>query len=85
MITFDIGYYPEERGPYNFDYPDGHVLDGDSISAGIELDGDEIKLKRPETRWGGIMRSFQNTDMFTILIILIGSKDLYIYIGPTVV
>ena len=62
LITFDIGYYPEERGPYNFDYPDGHVLDGDSISAGIELDGDEIKLKRPETRWGGIMRSFQNTD-----------------------
>ncbi len=59
LITFDISYYPTERGPYNFD-----VLDetGTDFSAGIDIVNDTIRLRDPESRWGGIMRSFQNTD-----------------------
>ncbi|MDF1698696.1 MAG: cell surface protein SprA [Saprospiraceae bacterium] len=58
LITFDVGYYPSERGPYNFDLPGGT-----DYSAGI-IPGPngEIILDEPETRWGGIMRNFQNTD-----------------------
>ena len=65
LITFDVGYYPNERGPYNFDTPGGKVgVAGDTISKGIFPDPEtgEIRLRAPETRWGGIMRSFQNTD-----------------------
>ncbi|KFD39258.1 T9SS outer membrane translocon Sov/SprA [Schleiferia thermophila] len=46
--TLDIAYYPEERGPYNFD------VEGEpGISAGLNSDG---KLNNPRSRWGGIMR-----------------------------
>jgi len=66
LITFDISYYPNERGPYNFDVPGGlkdtSVASG-NISAGvIPGPNGEIFLDEPESRWGGIMRSFQNTD-----------------------
>lgn len=59
LITFDIGYYPSERGPYNFDLPEGT-----EYSQGItpSVDDGSIVLNDPESRWGGIMRSFQNTD-----------------------
>lgn len=47
--TFDVAFYPEERGPYNFD------TEGEpGISAGVNEDG---TLKDPESRWGGIMRN----------------------------
>ncbi len=47
--TFDVAYYPAERGPYNFD------AEGEpGVSAGVEEDG---TLKDPESRWGGIMRN----------------------------
>ncbi|MFT6333433.1 MAG: cell surface protein SprA [Halioglobus sp.] len=64
LLTFDIGYYPSEKGPYNFDETDGlEGDDGENYSMGIEPDDDgNIRLKEPETRWGGIMRSFQNSD-----------------------
>ncbi len=65
LLTFDIGYYPNERGPYNFDDPDSLVgADGISYSAGIyPADGTgDIRLNEPASRWGGIMRSFQNSD-----------------------
>lgn len=39
--TFDISYYPNERGPYNY-------------TTDLEVDG---TLKNPKARWGGIMRS----------------------------
>ena len=52
--TFDLYYVPDERGPYNFDLPDGT-----DFSAGLEIDG---SLSDPESRWGGIMRSLRNTD-----------------------
>ncbi len=42
----NLAYYPNERGPYNFD------TDVDS----------EGNLNRPEKRWGGIMRKLETTD-----------------------
>jgi hypothetical protein len=52
--VLNLAYYPEERGPYNFD------VEGESgISAGITEDG---KLNKPESRWGGIMRELTTTD-----------------------
>lgn len=60
LSTFDMSYYPDERGPYNFDPPNG--IPG--VSAGSEWDNDEgiMKLKEPETRWGGIQRFVNNND-----------------------
>ncbi len=45
--TFDVAYYPKDRGPYNFDADD------------INSDG---SLMFPERRWGGITRPIDNTD-----------------------
>ena len=53
--TFDLTYYPDERGPYNFDLPNG----GTQYSAGINNGG---RLLEPETRWGGIMRDLNTND-----------------------
>ena len=53
LSTFDLGYYPSERGPYNFD------VNPTSYSAGINNDG---TLARPDKRWGGISRPIDNTD-----------------------
>jgi cell surface protein SprA len=59
LYTFDITYYPEERGPYNFDIPTGYP----GYTKGTTVDNEgRIKLKDPQSRWGGIMRNFQNTD-----------------------
>ncbi|MEO6537943.1 MAG: cell surface protein SprA, partial [Ferruginibacter sp.] len=52
LVTFDLAYYPTDRGPYNYN---------DSISA-INPNG---KLLRPKTRWGGLMRSLDQTDFET--------------------
>ncbi len=59
LFTFDINFYPEERGPYNFDLPGGT-----SYSSGIEYDENtqQIKLLNPRSRWGGIMRFLPNND-----------------------
>lgn len=51
--TFDLAFYPRLKGPYNFD------TKSTAVSAGIENDG---TLKEPASRWGGIMRSIDNTD-----------------------
>ncbi|HXH18740.1 MAG TPA: cell surface protein SprA, partial [Chitinophagales bacterium] len=51
--TFDLAFYPREKGPYNFETK--RTL----YSAGVLSDG---SLDDPETRWGGIMRSLDNTD-----------------------
>jgi len=66
LLTFDIGYYPSERGPYNFDEPGG-LQDSTGqfdLTAGIVPDPEtgNVSLLDPESRWGGIMRNFQNTD-----------------------
>ncbi len=54
--VFDVAYYPEERGPYNYDtYPSPY-------SAGVNPDG---TLADPESRWGGIMRRIETSDFET--------------------
>jgi cell surface protein SprA len=53
LVTFDMAYYPSDRGPYNFDARPGSI----NPSTG--------KLNNPTTRWGGIMRALQQTDFET--------------------
>jgi len=45
--TLDLGYYPKDKGPYNFDY--------------TNVDANN-KLVNPEKRWGGIMRPIEYSD-----------------------
>jgi cell surface protein SprA len=45
--VLNVAFYPNERGPYNFDAED------------IEEDG---HLAHPEKRWGGIMRKIETND-----------------------
>ncbi len=52
--ALSLAYYPNEKGPYNFD---AEGMPG--VSSGVDRDG---KLKDPATRWGGIMRSIQTND-----------------------
>jgi cell surface protein SprA len=47
LSVLNLAYYPDERGPYNFDIE------------GIDEEGNLID---PETRWGGIMRQIQISD-----------------------
>jgi cell surface protein SprA len=56
QVTFDVAYYPTEKGPYNFD------VNASTYSKGIDANG---KLVEPKTRWGGIMRSIDQTDFET--------------------
>jgi len=62
FFTFDLAYYPNERGPYNFDPPSGFP----GFTAGSLPDqGDPlvpVKLNDPASRWGGIMREMTTTD-----------------------
>jgi cell surface protein SprA len=46
LTTFDLGFYPRERGPYNFD-------------GKLNTDG---TLPNPEQRWGGIQRAIDYSD-----------------------
>jgi len=59
LQTFDLTYYPDERGPYNFDVPGGT-----SVSAGANYSEqrEKVILEDPESRWAGIMRFLPNTD-----------------------
>ena len=54
MTVFNLAFYPSEKGPYNYD-----VAGAEGFSRGIAADG---SLNDPRTRWGGIMRKFDNTD-----------------------
>lgn len=45
LMILNIGFYPSEAGPYNFDTEPGNY------SSGID---ENAKLKDPESRWGGI-------------------------------
>ena len=51
--VFNIAYFPEERGPYNYD------VEASTFSSGINEDG---TLKNPASRWGGIMRRVETSD-----------------------
>jgi len=50
LQTFDLSYYPETKGQYNFD------------ATNVDVNG---KLTNPKTRWGGLMRSLDQTDFET--------------------
>lgn len=54
ISVLNLAFYPEERGPYNYD-----VAGAEGFSAGTNPDG---TLNSPNTRWGGIMREMDNTD-----------------------
>ncbi|MHB8259024.1 MAG: T9SS outer membrane translocon Sov/SprA [Bacteroidia bacterium] len=60
LPMLDVAFYPDERGPYNFDSKPT------SLSAGVNVAASNtaghIVLNRPETRWGGIMRSLTTND-----------------------
>ncbi len=60
LFTFDLAYYPRERGSYNFDGPP-NTLDvvGVNDNYGVDTDGE---LLQPQNRWGGIMRSLETND-----------------------
>ncbi len=47
ISVLNLGYYPEERGPYNYDY---------------ERISEDGKLLEPNQRWGGIMREIYSSD-----------------------
>ena len=53
--TFDVTYYPDQRGPYNFDVPGG-------LPGTQGIDKNTCKLLAPETRWGGIMRALNQVN-----------------------
>ena len=52
LTTFDLSYYPTQKGPYNFD----------ASPASIDANNG---LKNPQARWGGLMRSLDQTDFET--------------------
>lgn len=56
--TFDLSFYPGERGPYNFDIPNGFP----DLTQGVSFNGDSLVLNDPRTRWGGIMRELNTND-----------------------
>jgi len=47
LPTFDLSFYPTERGPYNY------------TTDGVNADG---SLNNPKDRWGGIMRNLDYND-----------------------
>lgn len=51
--VLDLAFYPNEKGPYNFDTRPS------IYSAGVNPDG---TLLNPESRWGGIMRRIETSD-----------------------
>jgi cell surface protein SprA len=52
LVTFDLAYYPTNKGPYNFDARPGSVDVNNN-------------LLNPQKRWGGLMRSLDQTDFET--------------------
>lgn len=56
VYEFNMAFYPQERGPYNYD------VAPTPYSAGVDADG---LLINPRSRWGGIMRALEYTDFET--------------------
>ena len=50
LVTFDLAYYPKDKGPYNYD------------ALNLNSNG---QLQNPRNRWGGIMRAIDQTDFET--------------------
>ncbi len=53
VSVLNLAYYPDERGPYNYD------VEPTRYSAGINEEG---RLNNPGSRWAGIMRRMESTD-----------------------
>ena len=56
IYELNLAYYPEERGPYNYDVAPS------AYSSGLNAEG---RLDNPRSRWGGIMRELDYTDFET--------------------
>ncbi|MES1217306.1 MAG: cell surface protein SprA, partial [Bacteroidota bacterium] len=52
LTTFDIAYYPKDKGPYNYE----------TRAARIDANG---RLLNPKQAWGGLMRNIDQTDLET--------------------
>lgn len=70
LPTFDLSYYPKERGPYNYNFK--------------ELDANE-RFTKPKEKWGGIMRALDQTDFETGIIeyVEFWAQDPFIKSGAT--
>ena len=55
LYTLDLSYFPDEKGPYNFE------TTPTPYSKGLNANG---KLNNPETRWAGITRTIDGTSDF---------------------
>ena len=56
ITVLNLAYYPDEKGPYNFDTDPG------PYSRGMNTEG---RLNDPDSRWGGIMREILTSDFET--------------------
>jgi cell surface protein SprA len=54
ISMLDLAYYPNERGPYNYD-----VAPISGVTSGLDVNGN---LNNPASRWGGIMRRVETND-----------------------
>jgi cell surface protein SprA len=54
LSTFDLAFYPKEKGPYNYEASNG--------ANGVEPNGN---LRNPKQRWAGIQRNIDQTDFET--------------------
>ncbi|MEP6700273.1 MAG: cell surface protein SprA, partial [Bacteroidota bacterium] len=52
LTTFDLAFYPKDKGPYNFE----------SRNTRVNANG---KLTNPKQAWGGLMRNIDQTDFET--------------------
>ena len=59
LPTFDLSYYPKDRGPYNYNYKDLTI---------DPTDPTRVVFKNPSDKWGGIMRALDQTDFETGII-----------------
>jgi cell surface protein SprA len=59
LPTFDLSYYPKERGPYNYNHKD--LITDPS-------DPTKVVFNKPSEKWGGIMRALDQTDFETGII-----------------
>ncbi|TNE58707.1 MAG: cell surface protein SprA [Bacteroidetes bacterium] len=55
LRPLDVTIFPRERGPYNYEIPDGYP----GISSGLTTSGE---LDEPSTRWAGFMRGLNTND-----------------------
>ncbi len=81
--TFDLAFYPNERGPYNFDPIGGYP----GFTSGSFPDASDplapIKLADPTTRWGGIMREITVNDFQSANIEFVEFWMLSPFLDPT--